>query len=76
MVETLTPAQMNFFYTSSGIGLQWYRMQIYPDLTDCQKDQATIAYVLRHSVSWTDNCQFGPFHGSSRCGEGGEGLRK
>ncbi len=45
MVETLTPAQMNFFYTSSGIGLQWYRMQIYPDLTDCQKDQATIADV-------------------------------
>jgi glucuronoarabinoxylan endo-1,4-beta-xylanase len=39
MVQTLTPAQMNFFYTSSGIGLQWYRMQIYPDLTDCQNDQ-------------------------------------
>ena len=41
-VQTLTPAQMNFFYTSSGIGLQWYRMQIYPDLTDCQSDQNTI----------------------------------
>jgi glucuronoarabinoxylan endo-1,4-beta-xylanase len=41
-VQTLTSAQMNFFYTSSGIGLQWYRMQIYPDLTDCQTDQATI----------------------------------
>jgi glucuronoarabinoxylan endo-1,4-beta-xylanase len=40
-VETLTPAQMDFFYTSSGIGLQWYRMQIYPDLKDCQTDQAT-----------------------------------
>jgi glucuronoarabinoxylan endo-1,4-beta-xylanase len=42
VVETLTSAQMDFFYTSSGIGLQWYRMQIYPDLTDCQTDQATV----------------------------------
>lgn len=42
MVQTLTSAQMNFFYTSSGIGLQWYRMQIYPDLTDCQKDQGGV----------------------------------
>jgi glucuronoarabinoxylan endo-1,4-beta-xylanase len=33
---------MNFFYTSAGIGLQWYRMQIYPDLTDCQKDQGGV----------------------------------
>ncbi len=41
-VQTLTSAQMNFFYTSSGIGLQWYRMQIYPDLTDCQKDQGIV----------------------------------
>ena len=40
-MQTLTPAQMNFFYTSSGIGLQWYRMQIYPDLADCKTDQAT-----------------------------------
>jgi glucuronoarabinoxylan endo-1,4-beta-xylanase len=44
-VQTLTPAQMNFFYTSSGIGLQWYRMQIYPDLTDCQTDQGTVPCV-------------------------------
>jgi len=42
VVETLTSAQMDFFYTSSGIGLQWYRMQIYPDLKDCQTDQATV----------------------------------
>ena len=42
VVETLTSAQMDFFYTASGIGLQWYRMQIYPDLTDCQTDQATV----------------------------------
>lgn len=42
VVETLTPAQMDFFYTSSGIGLQWYRMQIYPDLADCQIDQKTV----------------------------------
>ncbi len=42
MVQTLTSAQMNFFYTPAGIGLQWYRMQIYPDLTDCQKDQAGV----------------------------------
>ena len=41
-VQTLTSEQMNFFYTSSGIGLQWYRMQIYPDLTDCRTDQATV----------------------------------
>ena len=41
-LHTLTPAQMNFFYTSSGIGLQWYRMQIYPDLTGCQTDQGTV----------------------------------
>ena len=41
-VQTLTSAQMNFFYTSSGIGLQWYRMQIYPDLADCQTDQETV----------------------------------
>src|SRR5271163_2444216 len=41
-VQTLTPAQMNFFYNSSGIGLQWYRMQIYPDLADCQTDQGTV----------------------------------
>ena len=41
-LQTLTPAQMNFFYTSSGIGLQWYRMQIYPELTACQTDQATV----------------------------------
>ena len=41
-LQTLTAAQMNFFYTSSGIGLQWYRMQIYPELTACQTDQATI----------------------------------
>src|SRR5215831_7806147 len=41
-VQTLTPAQMDFFYTSSGIGLQWYRMQIYPDLMDCQTDQNTV----------------------------------
>ena len=41
-VQTLTSAQMNFFYTSSGIGLQWYRMQIYPNLADCQKDQGTV----------------------------------
>jgi glucuronoarabinoxylan endo-1,4-beta-xylanase len=33
---------MDFFYTSSGIGLQWYRMQIYPDLKDCQTDQETV----------------------------------
>jgi glucuronoarabinoxylan endo-1,4-beta-xylanase len=38
---TLTAAQMNFFYTSSGIGLQWYRMQIYPGLQDCRSDQGT-----------------------------------
>jgi glucuronoarabinoxylan endo-1,4-beta-xylanase len=42
VVETLTPKQMDFFYTSSGIGLQWYRMQIYPDLKDCQTDQETV----------------------------------
>lgn len=42
VVETLTPAQMDFFYTSSGIRLQWYRMQIYPDLKGCQTDQATV----------------------------------
>jgi glucuronoarabinoxylan endo-1,4-beta-xylanase len=41
-LQTLTLAQMNFFYTSSGIGLQWYRMQIYPDPADCQTDQATV----------------------------------
>ena len=42
VVQTLNSAQMNFFYTSSGMALQWYRMQIYPDLTDCQTDQATV----------------------------------
>lgn len=42
VVETLTSAQMDFFYTSSGIGLEWYRMQIYPDLADCLTDQATV----------------------------------
>jgi glucuronoarabinoxylan endo-1,4-beta-xylanase len=41
-LQTLTPAQMDFFYTSSGIGLQWYRIQIYPDLKDCQTDQAPV----------------------------------
>ena len=79
VVQTLTSAQMNFFYTSSGIGLQWYRMQIYPDLTDCQTDQGNSSErkrKLRHCVFWTDNCQFRPFHGSSRSGEGSEGVRK
>jgi glucuronoarabinoxylan endo-1,4-beta-xylanase len=42
VVQILTSAQMDFFYTSSGIGLQWYRMQIYPDLKDCQTDQETV----------------------------------
>ena len=42
VVQTLTSAQMDFFYTTSGIGLRWYRMQIYPDLKDCQTDQATV----------------------------------
>ena len=37
-VATLSSTLMDFFYTSTGIGLQWYRMQIYPSQSDCETD--------------------------------------
>jgi glucuronoarabinoxylan endo-1,4-beta-xylanase len=38
-VNKLSPSLMDFFYTSSGINLSIIRIRIYPDLSDCTKDQ-------------------------------------
>lgn len=37
---TLTPSQMDFFYTSSGIALDFIRIRIDPDFTDCSTNEA------------------------------------
>lgn len=37
-VNNVSATLADFFYTSSGIDLHWYRMQIYPDLSDCEAD--------------------------------------
>jgi glucuronoarabinoxylan endo-1,4-beta-xylanase len=38
VVPPLTSAQMNFLYTTSGIGLDFIRLQIYPNSVDCADD--------------------------------------
>jgi O-glycosyl hydrolase len=40
-VPTLSSAQMDFFYTQAGIDLDYIRLKIYPDLTDCNTDEGT-----------------------------------
>jgi O-glycosyl hydrolase len=37
---TLTSSQMDFFYTSSGIALDFIRIRIYPDFMDCSMNEA------------------------------------
>jgi len=56
-VNNLSSAQMDFFYTSSGIGLQWYRMQIYPDLSDCQANEANCVTVSSGPTVATSDLQ-------------------
>lgn len=38
-VNNVSSALADFFYASSGIDLHWYRMQIYPNLADCEEDK-------------------------------------
>src|SRR5271167_2156099 len=38
-VPVLTAAQMDFFYTDAGIHLKFIRLDIYPDLADCNANE-------------------------------------
>ena len=38
-VPTMTPAQLDFFYTDAGIHLTFIRLDIYPDLVDCDTNE-------------------------------------
>jgi glucuronoarabinoxylan endo-1,4-beta-xylanase len=40
-VPMLTAAQMDFFYTDAGIHLKFIRLDIYPDLADCNANEGT-----------------------------------
>jgi glucuronoarabinoxylan endo-1,4-beta-xylanase len=40
-VPTLTAAQMDFFYTDAGIHLKFIRLDIYPDLADCNANEGS-----------------------------------
>jgi glucuronoarabinoxylan endo-1,4-beta-xylanase len=39
-VNKLSSSAMDFFYTTSGINLSIIRIRIYPDFSDCKKDQS------------------------------------
>jgi glucuronoarabinoxylan endo-1,4-beta-xylanase len=39
-MPALTAAQMDFFYTAAGIHLTFIRLQLYPDLADCNEDKS------------------------------------
>jgi len=63
-VGTLSPALMDFFYTTtnSGIGLDFIRLKIYPDFVDCEGDEGTgncvkVAAGPTQSVSDLANAQ-------------------
>jgi glucuronoarabinoxylan endo-1,4-beta-xylanase len=40
LAPTLTSSQMDFFYTTSGIGLDFIRLKIFPTQKDCEDDEA------------------------------------
>ena len=40
-VPILTPAQMDFFYTDAGIHLTFIRLDIYPDIADCNANEGS-----------------------------------
>lgn len=45
-VPMLTSAQMDFFYTAAGIHLKFIRLDIYPDLADCNANEGSENCVI------------------------------